>query len=69
MLQITIRIKGKLENAKLLDFMNEWKNVNVEKDGNYSIITFPLDIQATLLYETNESKLRVSITKPEEGKF
>ena len=67
--QITIRIKGKLENAKLLDFMNEWKNVNVEKDGNYSIITFPLDIQATLLYETNESKLRVSITKPEEGKL
>ncbi|MCD6573004.1 MAG: beta-galactosidase trimerization domain-containing protein [Thermoplasmata archaeon] len=64
---VKIKIKGNVSNVKLLDFMGEWRNIDVEKNENESIISFTLYTQATLLYSLNESKLYVTITKPREG--
>ncbi len=64
---IEVRIRGDVTEARLLNFMDGWRNVDVDKEGNESIISFRLYTQATLLYSMNESKLYVAITKPEEG--
>ena len=65
--EITIRIKGDIKEAKLLDFMGGWKNVDITYEENYSIVSFMLYTQANLLYSLNESKLYVAISKPREG--
>ena len=67
--QIKIRIKGNISNVKLLDLMGGWRNVNVSKEENYSMISFMLYTQATLIYKTNDIRLYASIAKPEEGKL
>ena len=64
---IRIRIKRNVTEAKLLDFMGGWRNVDVNKEGNESVISFKIYTEATLLYSLNESKLYVAITKPREG--
>ncbi len=64
---VEIKIKGNVSNVKLLDFMGEWRKIDVEKNENESIISFTLHTQATLIYSLNESKLYVAITKPREG--
>ena len=64
---IEIRIRGNVTEAKLLDFMGDWRNVDVKKEKDESMISFTLYTQATLLYSLNESKLYVAITKPREG--
>lgn len=64
---IEIRIRGNVTEAKLLDFMGGWRNVEVKKEKDESIISFTLYTQATLLYSLNESKLYVAITKPRGG--
>jgi len=66
---IEIRIKGNVSNARLLNFMDGWKDVEVRKDGDYSIISFTLHTQANLVYEINGSSLYVSIEKPAKGKI
>ena len=66
---IEIRIKGNVSNARLLNFMDGWKDVEVRKDGDYSIISFTLHTQANLVYEINGSSLYVSIEKPTKGKI
>ncbi|MCD6447746.1 MAG: hypothetical protein J7L58_01705, partial [Thermoplasmata archaeon] len=64
---IEIRIRGNVTEAKLLDFMGDWRNVDVKKEKDESIINFTLYTQATLLYSLNESKLYAAITKPRGG--
>ncbi len=66
---IRIKIKGNVSNAKLLDFMGEWRSPNVTRNKNESMVEFKLDTQSTLIFSLNESKLYVSIAKPEKGKL
>lgn len=67
--QIEIRVKGEVNNVKLLEFMDGWRNAEVKKEGDYSIISFTLHTQATLLYSINESTLYAKIMRPQEGKL
>ncbi len=64
---IEIRIRGNVTEVKLLDFMGEWRSIDIKKEGGESVINFMLYTQATLLYSLNESKLYVAITKPRGG--
>lgn len=64
---IEVKIRGNVSNAKLLDFMGRWRNVNISKEDGKSIISFKLHTMATLLYSLKESKLYVAIKKPKEG--
>ena len=52
---IVVKINGDVKNVRILNFMEGWKNVNVSKDENYSIIRLMLHTQAVIIYETNET--------------
>ncbi len=67
--QMEIRVKEEVNNVKLLEFMDGWRNAEVKKEGDYSIISFTLHTQATLLYSINESTLYAKIMRPQEGKL
>ncbi len=67
--EIEIRIKGEVKEANLLNFMDDWEDIDVEKEGENSIIRFTLNTQACLIYSTNESNLYASIVEPQEGKI
>ncbi len=65
---IEIKIRGNVTKAKLLDFMGDWREPDMKREGEHTIISFVIGEQATLVYSLNESKLYVKFLKPERGR-
>lgn len=65
---VEIKFKGNITKAKLLDFMGNWRDVEVSRNNGYSIISFTMGEQATLIYYTG-NELYARILKPQSGKI
>ncbi|MBC7128274.1 MAG: beta-galactosidase trimerization domain-containing protein [Thermoplasmatales archaeon] len=63
-----IRIKGKIKDVKILNFMEEIIDVEFYENGNETIVYGNFSNQCTILYSKDE-ELFVEILKPSKGKI
>ena len=67
--EVEVTIHGDASNVTLLDFMGGWRNPNLRKQGNDTVVSFTLYNQSCLMYSVNSSNLYASLVAPEKGKI
>ncbi len=67
--EVEVTIHGDASNVTLLDFMGGWRNPNLRKEGNDTVVSFTLYNQSCLMYSVNSSNLYASLVAPEKGKI
>jgi hypothetical protein len=66
---IAVTIYNNISNVSLLEFMNGFRSVNVQKNNDTTIISFKLYTEAFLLYEDTSEKIYTHIDTPKAGRL